>query len=104
MDDSFLGTYHVGDSKTVGCDFTDDDGEPADPTDVTLIIHKPDGTVVTLTDVSTPAITNPAEGRYEVEVGFDMHGRWDFRYVGTGEIDEVDETWVRVKRSKVLTP
>ena len=75
--------YQRGQSVKLTFQFTDANGAAANPTTVTCKIEEPDGTETTYTSVSTPAITNPSTGTFELIVAPDQSGNHPARAVGT---------------------
>jgi hypothetical protein len=63
--------------------FTDAAGAAANPTTVTCTVEEPDGTETAYTNASTPAITNPATGSYQIILAPDQSGMHSYRAVGT---------------------
>lgn len=84
--------YQRGQSVKLSCAFTDSAGSAANPTTVTCQVEEPDGTETTYTNVSTPAITNPSTGTYELILVPDQSGNHTARWKGvTGSTIAVDE-------------
>lgn len=73
----------VGEVLTLEARFTNDDGEPANPTTVTLLVTKPDASTI---EVTTGDLTNPAVGHWTYDVTVDQAGRWTYRFQGAGAI------------------
>lgn len=87
-----MGIYRRGQSVRLTCAFTDADGAPANPTTVTCTVESPAGTETTYTSASTPAITNPSTGAFQLILTADQAGRWWYRWAGTtGAATPVDE-------------
>jgi len=70
--------FDIGDVVVLKFTTTDDSGNPANAGAVVLTVGKPDGTSV------TPAVTNPATGRYEVDYVPTLEGLHTVRWVATG--------------------
>lgn len=70
--------YHPGNVARLTASFTDMTGQAVDPTTVTFIVRKPDGTT------DTPAPTKDAVGVYHVDETIDSAGEWLWRATGTG--------------------
>ena len=75
-----MSAYHVGQSVKLVCAFTDAAGAAANPTTVQCLVREPDGTETTY---STPTITNPATGTFELVLSADQSGMWTYRWEGT---------------------
>ena len=60
------------------------DGTPADPTNISFLYRKPDGTISTYVynGVGSIIVRNSA-GVYSAPVNIDDEGYWSFRWVGT---------------------
>lgn len=81
--------YQRGQSVKLTCAFTDANGAPANPTTVTCKAKEPDGTETTYT---TPTVTNPSTGTFELIVAPDQSGNHTVRWTGTtGSAVAVDE-------------
>lgn len=78
-----MGIYQRGQTVKLACSFTNAAGAPANPTTVTCKLEGPDGSEATYTSVSTPAITNPSTGTFELLFTPDQSGRWTHRWEGT---------------------
>jgi hypothetical protein len=80
-------------------------GDPTDPTTVTLTIKKPD---LTLLVYGWPAagadgvLTRESAGRFYAELTYDQAGTWRYRLEGTGAAVAAEESFVKVSASKVL--
>ena len=87
-----MSAYNVGQSVKVFCDFTDADGAAANPTTVRCLVREPDGTETTYTSATTPAVTNPSTGRFQLILSADAPGMWSYRWEGdTGTTTPRDE-------------
>ena len=73
-----MSDYAFGAKPIVVAHYTDPEtGEPNNPPSVVVKVRKPDGTSTTYTDVSTPAVTNPVVGTFELIVpAVDQAGDW----------------------------
>jgi hypothetical protein len=92
-----MGIYRLGQSVKLHVAFTDSAGAAANPTTVTCKVEKPDGTETTYTSVSTPAITNPTTGTFELIISASQAGGWTYRWDGvTGPATPVDEEQFQV--------
>jgi hypothetical protein len=76
-------------------------GIPTDPTIVQMQTRSPSGTLVTLT---YPAVelTRRDIGLFEAAVLVDEPGQWNFRGIGVGVIDSVQEASLDVQPSGVM--
>lgn len=90
-----MGTDLVGELKTLQAEFALL-GVPTNPTDVSLVIEKPDGSQVT---VPKAAMTNPVVGTFEYIVSLDQAGWWRYRFTGAGTVDAVEEAMFAVVSS-----
>jgi hypothetical protein len=78
-----LAAYERGQSVKLTFAFTDALGAAANPTTVTCTVEEPDGTETVYTNASTPAITNPSTGTYQIILAPDQSGMHSYRSVGT---------------------
>lgn len=76
----------VGNVARIVGTFTDEDGDLADPTEVTLSVTDPAGTEQELT-FSAEDLSNPSVGVYEGYVELTMAGDYRWKIVGTGALD-----------------
>jgi hypothetical protein len=84
--------YQRGQTVKLSVAFTDSAGAAANPTTVTCKVEEPDGTETTYTNASTPAITNPSTGTYQLLIVPDQSGMHTYRWTGTtGASVAVDE-------------
>jgi hypothetical protein len=74
-----VGIYHLGQSVKLSVAFTDAAGAAANPTTVRCLVIAPDGTETTYT---TPTITNPSTGTYQLVLAPAQHGAWRYRWEG----------------------
>jgi hypothetical protein len=87
-----MAAYQLGQSVKLSVTFTDAAGAPANPTTVTCKVEEPDGTETTYTVSSTPAITNPVTGTFQLVIVPDQSGMHTYRWQGTtGTSVAVDE-------------
>lgn len=77
-----MGIYHRGQSVKLAVAFTDAAGNSATPTTVRCLVREPDGTETTYTSITTPAITNPSTGTYQLVLVADQRGTWRYRWEG----------------------
>lgn len=73
-----MAVYDLGDVVDLGITITDTSGTPANATTVVATITAPDGTT------STPSISNPSAGLYDVSYTPAQFGRHTIRWVATG--------------------
>lgn len=84
--------YQRGQSVKLTCAFTDSAGAAANPTTVTCKVEEPDKTETSYSAISTPAITNPTTGTYQLIIAPDQSGNHTVRWQGvTGDTVAVDE-------------
>lgn len=80
-------------------------GVAADPTTVTILVRKMDGTVLEYgwpaAGPDGPALRESV-GRFYVDVEYDQSGNWRCRIEGTGAVKAAAEGSVRVSRQRVL--
>lgn len=93
-------TYHVGDGIRLSCEFTDKDDVATDPTTVTLLIESPSGVVTELTHADDE-LTKDSEGNYYYDLLIDEAGVWQWRWIGTGVIQQADQGRFPVARENV---
>ncbi len=87
--------YELGDAIRVYVDFTGDDDQPGNPTEVGLRIRRPDGT-----EGDIP-VDHPSVGRYEALIVADMAGLWQVRWRGEGVIQKALRNWFTVAQPRV---
>lgn len=75
--------YDLGDVVELEATFTDDDGELADPTTITLKIKDPSANVTTLT-YAAAELTRESMGVYYYNLTIDEAGMWYYRWISTG--------------------
>lgn len=93
-----IGLYDIGDEVELRATFTNDDGDPADPSGgVVITYRKPDGTL------TTPSVSNPAVGTYVSTVvpAAGEHGDWWWRVVSSGDIKQASERSFHVRKQRV---
>jgi hypothetical protein len=87
-----MASYERGQSVKLSVAFTDANGTASNPTTVTCRVEEPDGTETTYTSASTPAVTNPSTGAYQLILAPDQSGNHTYRWTGTtGATVAVDE-------------
>jgi hypothetical protein len=86
-----MGAYQKGQTVLLTVAFVNAAGA-ANPTTVTCKVQKSDGTETTYTSASTPAITNPSTGAFQLILPATLSGQWTYRWEGTtGTAVAVDE-------------
>ena len=88
-------TLHVGDTVRLECTFTDEHGDLANPTTVTLIHTDPSSNSTTLTHALSE-VTRQSTGVYYYDLTLDEAGDWQIRYVGTGTVAQADQVTLTV--------
>lgn len=80
-------TYTKGTEIGITGQFFDDEGNPANPTTVTAVVKKPDGTEIIMDSL----VTNVGAGAYTVPyTGWDL-GLYDYRMQGSGSLKAAGE-------------
>ena len=91
--------------ETARVAFTDIAGVAADPTSVSLVIKKPDGTGLTYNYPTQGAgdgvLIKEATGRYYRDLELDAHGLWHWTLSGTGVVETSESGAFFVRRSTV---
>ena len=87
--------YYKNQNVNLSCTFDVDD-TPTDPTEVTLYVLEPDGTLNEYT-YGEAEITKTDTGDYEKSIAADVEGTWRYGFVGSGAVAtaEFDEFVVR---------
>lgn len=91
---------------TASAAFTNLPGTPTDPTAVTLVVQKPDGTQLAYGWPSSGVngtLTRESAGRFYFDVLMDQAGKWQFRLAGTGAVTAASEGSLRVQRQRVVS-
>ena len=92
---------------TTSAPFTTLAGVATNPTAVTLVVEKPDGSQLAYGWPGAGAdgtLTNESAGRFYAEVLIDQSGKWLFRLEGTGAVTAASEGNLRVDRQRVVAP
>lgn len=84
---------NIGDAIWIYMDYTDGNGNPANPTTLTWRVLKPSGVISALTPQSI------ATGRYKALVLFTEAGRWQYHLATDNAFGVVEEPYIDVKRS-----
>ena len=88
--------YITGDAVTLTATFKDSSGALADPTDVTLEVQDPNGTITTYT-YSLSTITKSSTGIYTRNVSLTDNGTWEYEWQGTGAVAKVGNGRINVR-------
>jgi len=91
-----INKYDLGDSIRLRSVFTID-GSIADPTDVTLEVKRPPGTV---DNYATIDLVKQSTGIYYKDITLDDTGIWYYRFYGTGTVIAADEDSFIVQRTE----
>jgi len=83
-------------TKRISCVFQDEDQVDADPTTVSLVVMEPNGTVTIYTYAGTD-ITKDSTGHYHYDLFLDAALTWDWRFIGTGTVAQVDQGSIYVE-------
>jgi len=75
-------SFDVGDTVRLRARFTDESGNPVDPSSVSLRVRRPNGETI------TPAVTRESAGNYRADVVVDMPGVWHYRWEASGGAEE----------------
>lgn len=92
------GAHDIGDQRRLTGNFVDIDGNPADPSSVTLIIREPDGTLITKTGGE---LGNVVIGTFYYDHTIAKAGRHVYRFEGAGAVIAAGETefWARKRNA-----
>lgn len=91
-----------GQMLTLGVNVVDDAGTPTNDPSIKLFTQEP--SEATATENTTPAITNPATGRYEFKYTLQEGGKPTFRWESAGTLVGAAEFFVRVQHSQITKP
>lgn len=105
--------YDVGDLVRFGNPSQDTDSEAfktlagtaTDPTAVTLVVQRPDGTQLAYgwpVGGVDGTLSRESAGRFYYDVLIDQSGAWRFRLAGTGAVTAASEGVLRVLRQRVV--
>ncbi len=84
-------SFNIGDKEKFEARFSDDSGNPKNPTTVIATLREPDGVI------STPTATNAGTGLFTVDVEFTKTGRHHLEIAGTGDVVSAEEIDFYVK-------
>ncbi|WP_430009969.1 hypothetical protein [Methylophaga lonarensis] len=90
--------YDVGDSRFFEAQFVNADGVEQDPSDVMAEVFRPDGQVDAFT-YPDAALSRLNTGLYQLVVEFEIPGRHQIRFIGSGDVvsGEMVEVFIRGK-------
>jgi len=91
-------TYDTGDVVRFSAEFTSD-GVLTDPTEVTLKIKQPNGTISTYT-YGAAEITRVSTGNYYKDVEMTQTGQLWYRFSGTGALISAEESYLIIRPSE----
>lgn len=92
-----MAAYERDQTITLSTTFRDAEGDLADPSDVVCMVEMPDGTQTTYNDGTTPAVSNPSVGAYQIVIPATQSGMVTYRWVGTtGQSVAVDQRQLHV--------
>lgn len=86
-----IAVYQKGDLRRISATFKNSAGVATDPTAVSFKYTKPSGTTTTLVYGVDGALVKDSTGNYHVDLSLTERGRWFYRWIGTGTVEEVDE-------------
>ena len=96
-------TYDIGDVVRVSAAFLDSSDLAADPTGVVVSYRNPSsGVVTTLTYGVDVEVVKDSIGNYHVDITTAAHGRYTYKWVGTGAVAATVEGFFHVRESNVL--
>jgi hypothetical protein len=91
--------YDLGSKVKIRTEFTDaDTGDPVDPGTVTVKIKKPDGVIVS--HVYPSNVVKDDTGIYHLDLDITAHGRWFYRWEGSGINAGASESYFQVRESE----
>lgn len=101
-----LTTYEYGAQPVLLATIVDPEtGAPVSPTTVVVKVRPPDGTVVTYTSLSSPAVTNPAIGTFRIVLpAVTQAGDWYYRFESSGSVVDANESRFFVDGSALTAP
>ncbi len=87
--------------------FSDEDGEPTNPTLTVCKVRDPRGTVVTYTFGVEPDLTNPSPGSFALLLpagDLTLVGVWHYEWIGTGAVEASADGEFEILASSVTAP
>ncbi len=97
-----MATYDIGDVAILVADYTDRNGDPTDPSSVSLVIKRPDRKVISFRYGATTDITRSSTGHYEYRLDIAMAGTYHYRWSSTESGQSAGENSFEVRDSAVL--
>lgn len=99
-------TIDVGETYVYVSDWYDEDGDPAEPSEVTLVITRPNGSTVSYvkTDLTTPDSAPDVLDTWERADPVTMEGVWRYTFTGTVEGRDVEQPGIFVAGDPATTP
>lgn len=92
-------SYDLGDMRRMPAAFTDIDGNPADPTDVTFRMREPDGTVTSYVYGVDGELIRDSLGNFHVDWLYAQEGRHFCDFTGSGVVQAVAHAEIHIHRS-----
>lgn len=89
--------FDVGDKITIAVDFRDNASALTDPTTVTIIIERPDGTQT----IAATAAAHSSTGHYSFDYAITAEGLFFIRWEGTGTLQAAVEDNFSVRPRRV---
>lgn len=94
-------TYDLGDRRKLIVEVRNEDGDLADPNELSFMMREPDNEL-TVFDLDDPELVNDSVGIYHVYWDCVQFGRHYWRYAATGAIAAAEESVFNIRVSKVL--
>lgn len=95
-------SYVCGSLVRLSVAFSDAEGKATDPTEITLQVKGPDGTVTTYTHGVDAEVEKDEAGQYHLDLEITASGPWHYRWAGTGACTAAGEGWLYGLVSSVL--
>ena len=89
--------YDIGDVARIAAVFTDLNGNPVDPTTITLLIQDP------ANNQTTPAPSHDSTGNFHYDLTTALAGTYTYRWTGTGAATVVIEGSIIVEATSVVS-
>jgi hypothetical protein len=96
-----MDVYDVGDRRKLSVVITDEDGDEADPDDVTFLMSEPDGTVTAYEYGLDSELVKTGTGAYQVEWDCLMPGNHVWRIEASGIVAAAEEAFFHVRQSQI---
>lgn len=87
----------LGQIERLRCLFTDFDGDPIDPSTVSVRIVRPDGSIVVYNDPTNDPTTPEGDGVFYKDVTMSQVGDWHVRWESTGGLNPITQYTVAVR-------